>query len=439
MGHTATTIFSPNIDVVGDVAYVLGRPGNGDVGQLCGDVDGSGVRQNKINKWALYKPIRHTKVGSLTRDEFVGLASDVNQGIYFGLQLLSSGQVDEETTSWPLLHGSIWTYLPPRGVVSANTIEWYRITDFADVETLGLGYNANAVPNPSGQFNNVGAGDLITGYYNVNRGITGISAYYLTTNRDGVDLSMILKTPSTTIDYTLARTFPCAIVTDANNNSYFTALFYEDDDTPRPMYYNGAYLGGSWYLRFNKPAFTQSHQSDTPPWNSSQNNMKITLFMLYCDYISNGIPYLDAMHTQSLKDYWYNCTLDIIGQKEPIPFPNGTNFNLQLRPYSATGTTATAIGVRGIATSFTIRYKFDNAYAGSFTVRTDVGLGQGAYGTDSRSNVSPDFTYNSRAFTFDELGIVPVSGQVLQIPVTMTTTIGSASTVTTTTLTYTIP
>jgi hypothetical protein len=307
------------------------------------------------------------------------------------------------------------------------------------MQTAGRGYNHNAVPNPSGQFNNVGAGNLITGYYNIDRGITSINAYYLTTNNDGVDLSMILKTPSTTIDYTLARTFPCAIVTDSNNNSYFTALFYEDDDTPRPMYYNGAYLGGTWYLRFNKPAFTQSPQPGTPPWNSSQNNMKITLFMLYCDYISNGIPYLDAMHTQSLKDYWYDCTLDILGQKEPIPFPNGTNFNLQLRPYSATGTTATATGVRGSTNGFTIRYKFDNAYEGSFTVRTDVGLGQGAYGTDSLLRANPEFTYNSRAFTFDELGIVPVSGQVLQIPVTMTTTIGSASTVTTATLTYTIP
>lgn len=55
--HTATTIFAPNIDVVGDVAYVLGRPGNGDVDQLCEDRDEFGVRQYKINKWAKYKPV----------------------------------------------------------------------------------------------------------------------------------------------------------------------------------------------------------------------------------------------------------------------------------------------------------------------------------------------------------------------------------------------
>jgi hypothetical protein len=420
--------FSAPIDLGRDIAGFFGID-SGDLGYL--------ITNAPINKWALYKPIRYNKVGFLTRDEFIGMQTDVNQGVYFGLQLVSSGQISEETLTWPLLHGAIWTYLKPRG--KDTNSEWFRATDFCDMQTAGRGYNHNAVPNPSGQFNNVGAGNLITGYYNIDRGITSINAYYLTTNNDGVDLSMILKTPSTTIDYTLARTFPCAIVTDSNNNSYFTALFYEDDDTPRPMYYNGAYLGGTWYLRFNKPAFTQSPQPGTPPWNSSQNNMKITLFMLYCDYISNGIPYLDAMHTQSLKDYWYDCTLDILGQKEPIPFPNGTNFNLQLRPYSATGTTATATGVRGSTNGFTIRYKFDNAYEGSFTVRTDVGLGQGAYGTDSLLRANPEFTYNSRAFTFDELGIVPVSGQVLQIPVTMTTTIGSASTVTTATLTYTIP
>ncbi len=134
MGHTATTIYAPNIDVVGDVAYVLGRQ-TGDVGHLCGDTDVvvNGVVVDpggKINKWSLYKPVRHPSVGILNET--------MRKSVNYGYAPNSYSLLSSAVTAWQ--NGTLWDYLKPRGLNGGGTgnHEWYRVLDFD-------GYEANAV------------------------------------------------------------------------------------------------------------------------------------------------------------------------------------------------------------------------------------------------------------------------------------------------------
>lgn len=115
MAHNNGVISKP-INVVGDIAYVLGRD-TGNVGQLCGDVDGNGDDVGAIKKWSLKKPVRHTNPGELTVAQF----EEANYG--FACQKYS-------TVSDAYQHrADSWEYLKPRGA-GRPFPEWYRVTDF---------------------------------------------------------------------------------------------------------------------------------------------------------------------------------------------------------------------------------------------------------------------------------------------------------------------
>lgn len=406
---------------LGDISQAVGLA-SGDLGTL--------IKNGVINKWALYKPIRYNKVSGLTRDEFIGMQVDVNEGIYFGLKLAATGQITAETSSWPLMHGVIWEYLRPRGIVTLAGVrreEWFRATDFVDMDTRTLGYSANAAPNPSGRF--AGSSETIVGYYDISRGIDGIMVHYNAGNNDGVDLSMILKTPSTTLLHTLARTFPCALVTDANGRSLFTALFHDEDGGgwPRPLYYNNAYTSGAWYLDFYKSVYEGSGHELPVPWSGEQTGMKITLFMLYTEFTLNGEPYLDAGHTQPLGGLWYDCSSGFLTLRPPVPFPDGTNFNLELRAYNTLATRVSEIGIANIQNRFSVRYKFNNNYTGALSVAFDITCeGQTRHEEVAHDGVSNSTYYLLGAYSYSDFGILPISGDTVTISVTATTSIGSA-------------
>lgn len=119
------------IDVRGDVAYVLGRS-TGDVGQLCGDVDGNGVRQNKINKWALYKPISHPNIGYVTLTERIAKFHGYTPASYdFACYVGSGGSLVGTPFSTHPQPGK-WTYNPPTGGIGVSP---YRVFDFAHIES----------------------------------------------------------------------------------------------------------------------------------------------------------------------------------------------------------------------------------------------------------------------------------------------------------------
>lgn len=113
------TTTNPDTGVsVYDVQTVLGR-GTGDVGLLCSDQEwyNNALRRvNKINKWAKYKPLRSSKLGTLTDAERV----ELNQGL----------TMTKYTNPADLVSGyeSDYAYQPPRGKTTYN--EWFRLLDF---------------------------------------------------------------------------------------------------------------------------------------------------------------------------------------------------------------------------------------------------------------------------------------------------------------------
>lgn len=100
------------IDAVRDVAYVLGR-NTGDWKQLCGDVDQNGNDVNKINIYAINKPIRW----SGRRTPNASFRAAARYGLYLNSTLRPSLSYQDP----------YWKYNKPRG---RDYSERYRITDF---------------------------------------------------------------------------------------------------------------------------------------------------------------------------------------------------------------------------------------------------------------------------------------------------------------------
>ena len=130
MGHSQTGVIYKPVDVLTDVAAVLGR-NTGDEGQLCGDVNENLVAQNTIKFWSLRKPIRYNKKEELTDAEFKAANYGYTINSYYGNSGGISLIADHKA-------GASWLYLKPRG---ESYYEHFRITDFD-------GYEGNADESP---------------------------------------------------------------------------------------------------------------------------------------------------------------------------------------------------------------------------------------------------------------------------------------------------
>lgn len=138
------------IDIRGDIAAVLGR-NTGDLGQLCGDVDGSGNNVGRINPWSKYKPVRYPQINTdsypnwwKAQDGFCGLTpwstTDINV-------MVSPNSAAEDPFDGNM---NRWTYAPPRGL-SQN--EPFRVMDFneyrhnAEPPVFGVDVSYITIPN----------------------------------------------------------------------------------------------------------------------------------------------------------------------------------------------------------------------------------------------------------------------------------------------------
>lgn len=340
MAHTQTRIYidtttNPDLGVsTGDVKSVLGELSN-DVGNLC--------QSDKINKWAKYKPIRYYlyDTSTSTKSPYFGLLTEAmrkgpvldqqNYGIYYGIEVRVPG-VDQQMTTWPLLHGTTFTYMKPRGL--ANN-EVFRLRDFEE-------YHSDARPNPDASL-----GDEVSavGFYNYANGITGISVRYVNTNIYGVDLSDILIAVegTETKETVLSQSYPCILIGKGNTH-YITALGYEDDPNhaPRPMYYQNAYVGGTWIADTSKPVYDAGGHSPGAPWTSPQNELFATVVLLRT--AKTGGIFLDTAGLQNLATHWFQCTNDILTSKTPIPLPGASGVELSLITWT-NGITVSATGV----------------------------------------------------------------------------------------------
>lgn len=225
----------------------------------------------KINMWSWVKPIRNSSRKKLSRDDFKGTASDHANNIYYGIKINATLSANL-TNALADVHNATFEYIRPTGGDTSP----FRLLDFD-------GYNHRANPNPGAAWPNEDG--VLEGDWDdeaeVGGSLTGIYVGY-NSNSDGVDFSAMLQDPSVTLDYVLARAYPCLLVTDSKGNSYFTALYNASEGGATPLYYNGTYQSyADWRCKFAKPIYDPNAAiGGTNPWNADQTGMKASVILV---------------------------------------------------------------------------------------------------------------------------------------------------------------
>ena len=149
MAHTSSGVITAPVDVYGDIAAVFGIA-SGDVGYLFANAP--------INKWSLYKPVRHPSPGVLTDAMF--------KSVNYGYEPNSYSLLSAAVTAWQ--GGSIWNYLKPRGLNGGGTgvHEWYRVLDFdgynhSSLCPFDVTYNNEPTLNSTAQYNCSFVADIV--------------------------------------------------------------------------------------------------------------------------------------------------------------------------------------------------------------------------------------------------------------------------------------
>lgn len=293
MGYNSETKILTKPISVSDVATVLGES-NLDVGSLCTSVN--------INKWSKYKPISYNKWSELSENEREGTTSDIENDIHFGIRIVGVPTTALLDSNLSEIHNAEFTYLQPTGGSESP----FRLTDFHK-------YKPDGSPNPETSFQISQKNGKLEGYYNdedlLIGSLSGIVIKYDENNTYGVDFTeMFTSGGSESIQNALARSYPCILVTDSLGKSYFTALDYPGDlnneSKARPLYYNNNYQESTnWSVRFGKPTLRNGiNLSTTKPWNSPQEEMRATLFLLKSADVDG--PYLDIAKTQNFSENW---------------------------------------------------------------------------------------------------------------------------------------
>lgn len=137
MGRNGNYITSTGgICPIRDISPALGIAANGDIGYLCSNAHG------KTNKWAKYKPVRHSKIADITDGERTGDVHGLSLSYVAADATAAQGLLSALQAAIP--SSAAWGYLPPR----AGT-DWQRITDWLSPSGVN-GYNHAAMPPLNG-------------------------------------------------------------------------------------------------------------------------------------------------------------------------------------------------------------------------------------------------------------------------------------------------
>lgn len=104
--------------------------GQTDLGMMC--------TSPKINKWAMYKPVRFNSFGVITLEQRKSVRCGLQAVSVSKILTQSIGSNTSSSTAYTkdecLGEVMEWPYLPPRGVVANSYQEWFRLLDFDGYE-----------------------------------------------------------------------------------------------------------------------------------------------------------------------------------------------------------------------------------------------------------------------------------------------------------------
>ena len=176
-----------------------------DVGRLCAS--------SKINAASKCKPIKYNKPQTLTSDERLGMASEKNNGYYYGVKCIADAKLTD-------IHSIAYDYSRPNGGTN-----YYRLTDF-------IGYHHYAVPNVDAYV----ISDKL--YIDVaNNLLCNFNVDYIGTNKTGINLMDVFADIAGNPDYTyiFAKVYPVIAIGN------MVSVLKNESGTVQPIYYNGAW------------------------------------------------------------------------------------------------------------------------------------------------------------------------------------------------------
>ena len=289
-----------------------------------GDIDlAATCLSDKVNIWSKHKPIDCDTWGALTEEQRKGSAEDNNNNIYYGVQienLPASAVLDDSLAD---MHLAKFTHIKPKNK--------FRLLDFD-------GYKHTAKPNPYAAF--ASDGNNISGFYNDGNlamgGINGITVQYRENDKYGINFAEILVGAGESLSDVLDKAYPCILITDKDNRTFFTALSVIGDDGklyPSKLVRNGELIDETWCVKINKPVkSTTGASSSTPPWYGPQTGMKATLFLF--ESASYYAPVIGSALGDNFHDNWIQAESGgMAATRIPIVLPGAVGLDLELKQY----------------------------------------------------------------------------------------------------------
>ena len=291
-----------------------------------GDIDlAATCLSDKVNIWSKHKPIDCDTWGALTEEQRRGTAEDNRNNIYYGVKIenLPTSAVLDDSLAY--MHLAKFTYIKPTSK--------FRLLDFD-------GYKHTAKPNPYASFPS--DNNKITGFYNDENlamgGINGITVQYRENDQYGINFAEILAGAGESLSDVLDKAYPCILITDEDDRSFFTALSVKGEDgslNPSTLVRNGELIDETWCVKINKPVKSSTSvngSSSTPPWSSPQTGMKATLFLLESASIYE--PVIGSALGDDFHDNWIQAESGgMAATRIPIVLPGAVGLDLELKQY----------------------------------------------------------------------------------------------------------
>lgn len=319
-----------------------------------------------INKWSLHKPVRHTKMGGLSGDDWKGDPTEIANGYVYGVKLAGA---QSDFTS---LHNVNFEY-------HQVTTAWpRRLGDFR-------GYDPNARANLDGFCPSTGTAS--------NYGFA-VNMYYNPGDQGGIDYASVVGNVS--------NAYPCILLSSGSNH-YAQALILDSTGFPAPLQ-SGSRYNSDYHCKLdNFPVYAVG-------------SWKATVFLLTPQ---NGDPF-------SFNGSWNDVSTSRgpIWLSKPFAVPSCVNITMGI---TVADNTPVATPTLALSTLRGVAFQYTLSPSATETLNLEVVV-EGGNTVTKTMNLLVGGEQQTSRFTWDELGMAYASGMMATVYVTIKTKKSSSST-----------
>ena len=455
MSHSNTSIYTETVGGVAhgveiaDIQSVLNLPNN-DIGALIAQ----GVAQNKINKWAKYKPIHYPGKFLLEEGDYRGRVLDTTDShLVYGLEVPAQASNIYPPSGF---HNVTWNYKGYPNATGLSGTSLYRFLDFNKNDAEAVADLSGNIPStarfyarlePSRKDFGIQASEVYVGY---NKSLSSQTPY------NGVELAKYVVSgdagagsmTDAELFNKLCNCYPGILIGDATGTTgtyYLTALTNIDNANSKTIMYNNGTSASPNYVKSSSSwgvDFTKT-DSDGNEVNFGSSYPCSTLATLVLIYIEGANPYL--IHGDSDTDitqYWIDVSQDQPWGARIFPLPNASGESISIDTYHVDGYIVTPVSVAATSTQFVVTcdvtatgstsagasVEFQAHFSGGNTATTTVLIPRNSTATSLTA------TFTVAMFNGDPISFTPGSQSTVYLTVTATATGASSGNTTTATL-----